>query len=177
MDWKIVDAGAAGWQDAAELHTLSWKTAYRGIVSDAYLENDCANDRRTVWSGRAKEWDPAKIVLLIARQDDGLALGMSCAAILPDDAHGVLLDNLHVRPDLKRGGIGRALIAATGRWVAAHVPGKPMYLTVYKDNTNAVAFYRRMGGEEADAGIYPFKDGTSAPILRFTWREPAKIAG
>jgi ribosomal protein S18 acetylase RimI-like enzyme len=57
------------------------------------------------------------------------------------------------------------------------VPGKPMYLTVYKDNTNAVAFYRRMGGEEADAGIYPFKDGTSAPILRFTWREPAKIAG
>lgn len=176
MDWEIADAGAAGWRDAAELHTLSWKTAYRGIVSDAYLENDCANDRQTVWSARAKEWDPAKIVLLIARARDGSALGMSCAVIQPGDAHGVLLDNLHVRPNLKRGGIGRALIAATGRWAAERAPGTPMYLTVYRDNKNAVAFYRRMGGDEADAGIYAFKDGTSAPILRFTWRDPAKIA-
>jgi GNAT superfamily N-acetyltransferase len=177
MDWKIVDAGAAGWRDAAELHTLSWRTAYRGIVSDAYLENDCANDRQIVWSTRAKEWDPAKTLLLIARAQDGLALGMSCAVADPGTGYGVLLDNLHVRPDLKRGGIGRALIAATGRWVAERKPDTPMYLTVYRDNTNAVSFYRRMGGEEADAGIYAFKDGTSAPILRFTWPEPSKIAG
>lgn len=177
MDWKIVDAGAAGWREAAELHTLSWKNAYRGIVSDKYLDDDCAADREAVWSERAKDWDPAKIVLLIARRDDGLALGMSCAVTEAETEFGVLLDNLHVRPDLKRGGIGRALIAATGRWVAERVPGSAMYLYAYRDNTTAVSFYRRMGGAEEDAGSYTFKDGTSAPILRFVWREPAKIAG
>jgi GNAT superfamily N-acetyltransferase len=176
MDWKIVDAGAAGWKDAAELHTLSWKSAYRGIVSDAYLDNDCADDRQVFWSSRAKEWDPAKIVLLIARGADGTALGMSCAVVEAESEFGVLLDNLHVRPDLKRGGIGRALIAATGRWVAERAPGSAMYLYAYRDNAVAVPFYRRRGGEEADAGIYTFKDGTSAPILRFVWRDPAKIA-
>lgn len=177
MDWKIVDAGASGCDDAAELHTLSWKSAYRGIVSDKYLDEDCAADRRAFWTARAKEWDPAKIALLIARRDDGLALGMSCAVTEAEPEFGVLLDNLHVRPDLKRGGIGRALIAATGRWVAARARGSAMYLYAYRDNAIAVPFYRRMGGEEADAGMYTFKDGTSAPILRFTWRDPAKIAG
>ncbi len=177
MEFAIVPGGPDDGPRAARLHAESWRTAYRGIVSDAYLDGECAADRATTWAKRMAEWNPARAALLFARAADGTDLGFACALLDAEPEFGVLLDNLHVRPALKRGGVGRALIAATGRWVAATAPGTPMHLTVYRDNSIAVSFYRRMGGIENDAGMHPFKDGTSAPILRFVWREPALIAG
>ncbi|MCM0020746.1 MAG: GNAT family N-acetyltransferase, partial [Tagaea sp.] len=174
--FELVRGGAGDGMRAAKLHAESWKTAYRGIVSDAYLDTRCEADRIEYWTKRMAAWDPARAVLIFARAADGTDLGFSCALLDKEPEHGVLLDNLHVRPALKRGGVGRALIAATGRWVAATSPGTPMHLTVYRDNPIAVSFYRRMGGVEHDAGIENFKDGTSAPISRFVWSEPEKIA-
>jgi GNAT superfamily N-acetyltransferase len=177
MDFGIVRGGPADAMRAAKLHAESWKTAYRGIVSDAYLDTQCDADRAEKWTARMASWNPERAVLLFARAANGADLGFACALLDAEPKHGVLLDNLHVRPALKRGGVGRALIAETGRWVAATSPGTPMYLTVYRDNAVAVPFYRRMGGVEHDAGMEHFKDGTSAPILRFVWAEPGKIAG
>lgn len=177
MDFELVRGGPADETRAAKLHAESWKTAYRGIVSDAYLDTQCDADRVAYWAKRMASWNPARSILLFARAANGADLGFACALLDAEPEHGVLLDNLHVRPALKRGGVGRALIAEIGRWVATTAPGTPMHLTVYRDNAIAMAFYRRMGGVEHDAGIENFKDGTSAPISRFVWREPGKIAG
>jgi GNAT superfamily N-acetyltransferase len=175
VKFGLVRGGPADAARAAKLHAESWMTAYRGIVSDAWLDRECVADRAAKWASRMAEWNPARAVLIFARDPDGDDLGFVYALLDAEPAHGVLLDNLHVRPALKRGGVGRALIAKTGRWVAATAPGTPMHLTVYRNNPIAVSFYRRMGGIESDAGIEPFKDGTSAPISRFVWREPGRI--
>jgi GNAT superfamily N-acetyltransferase len=175
MDFGVVRGGPEDGPRAAKLHAESWRSAYRGLVSDAYLDTRCAPERDAYWAKRMAAWDPARSILLFAQAANGADLGFACALVDAEPKHGVLLDNLHVRPALKRGGVGRALIAEIGRWVAATAPGVPMHLTVYRDNPIAVSFYRRMGGTESDAGIENFKDGTSAPILRFVWNEPGKI--
>lgn len=177
MEFGIVRGGPEDGSRAAKLHAESWRTAYRGIVSDAYLDTQCQADRDAYWAKRMAAWNPARSILLFARAANGADLGFACALLDAEPAHGVLLDNLHVRPALKRGGVGRALIAEAGRWVAATSPGTPMHLTVYRDNAIAMSFYRRMGGVEHDAGIENFKDGTSAPISRFVWSAPGKIGG
>ena len=43
---------AAGMADAvaiAQLHTRSWQTAYRGILSDDFLQGPLPENRRVLW--------------------------------------------------------------------------------------------------------------------------------
>ena len=36
----------------AELHAASWRSAYRGYLSDAYLDTDIVAERARVWQAR-----------------------------------------------------------------------------------------------------------------------------
>ena len=170
---SIRNAGPADAEAAAALHTASWRTAYRGILSDAYLANAHV-ERAQYWQARMAAWNPARSFLALAEQD-GAALGFACVMADAEPEHGALLDNLHVRPDAKRGGIGRRLLVRAGAWVAATLPGTPLHLTVYLANENAVGFYRRMGGIASPPHAYRAVDGTEHRVLRFVWAAPGAI--
>ena len=34
------------------MHTISWRSAYRGMLRDEYLDGDIATERRQAWTGR-----------------------------------------------------------------------------------------------------------------------------
>lgn len=170
---RVRVGGPADANAVAALHAASWRSAYRDILSAAYLA-DADADRIRVWQARMADWNAARSFLAVAEQD-GTAVGFACAMADAEPAHGVLLDNLHVRPDIKGSGIGRQLLAATGQWVAAKFPGTAMHLTVYVANENAVGFYRRMGGIAGAPFDYRSPDGVVHPILRFVWAEPGAI--
>lgn len=57
-----------------------------------------------------------------------------------------VVDNLAVRQELQRSGIGRALMQAASRWAVAR-GATSMELNVYEFNTAAVAFYQALGYE------------------------------
>jgi len=157
----------------ARLHTASWRTAYRFILSEAYLENAHV-ERAQYWQTRMAAWDPAQSFLALAEQD-GEAVGFACVMADAEPEHGALLDNLHVRPDIKRGGIGRRLLMQAGAWVAATRPGTPMHLTVYLANENAIGFYRRIGGIAGAPHTYRAVDNREHQVLRFVWAHPGAI--
>jgi GNAT superfamily N-acetyltransferase len=63
------------------------------------------------------------------------------------------LGDFYVRPDARRNGIGRALMAAVARH-ALHHRCEAVYWELWRMNAVGQAFYRRLGAEEAiDVGV------------------------
>jgi GNAT superfamily N-acetyltransferase len=83
---------------------------------------------------------------VVVAELDGDLVGFACAYGAEDERWGSLLDNLHVRTDLHRSGIGRALVIEVSRWCAERYPDDGLYLWVLGQNTNGREFYARIGG-------------------------------
>ena len=132
----------------AALHAESWSRHYRGAYSDAYLDGDAHEDRRSVWRERFRVASEGQLTI-VAELEDGLA-GFAHTCCDADPEWGALLDNLHVRYDLKRQGIGRALMAETAAALVERRPASPLYLWVLQQNAAAQAFYAALGGAVVD---------------------------
>ena len=173
---RLREAVAADWPAIAALQTATWRFAYRGILSDAYLDDDLEEDRRELWRGRFDSGiDPARITVLAEPQTGGAPLAFACI-LAGHDRWGSLVDNLHVRPDALRQGLGRAVLrhAALRLLDGAHA-ASPVHLTVYEANRRAIAAYERYGGRvvERPAPVQP--DGGAPPLRRYLWDSPAVL--
>ncbi|MGW4353782.1 N-acetyltransferase family protein [Nocardia sp. NPDC004582] len=155
----------------ATLHTASWRTAYAGIMPAAYLDGALAGDHRRMWHARlAGDATPGS--LFIAESGSGLA-GFIYLAAQSDGR--ILIDNLHVSPALKRGGIGTRLLRHGFEWAAAEFPGRPVYLEVLEENTAAIAFYERHGGRAGTPRTFRFPQGFEVRDLEITWPTGAAV--
>lgn len=156
----------------ARLHATSWRTAYRGILTDAYLDDDLESERRSVWTAKlsAPEAGPGWLALV----NDG-AVGF--VYVRPrEDAHwGTLVDNLHVLPGHQGLGIGRRLLHTVGGWAATHAPDARVHLWVFADNTPARGFYAHVGGSEVEFVDRAASDGRDLPEYRVAWNSPAAL--
>ncbi|MGW4892609.1 N-acetyltransferase family protein [Kitasatospora sp. NPDC004240] len=157
----------------ADLHAVSWRTAYAGIVPEQALGDGLVEERRELWGLRldADYGEPANTPeLLIAEAPGAEADGpVGFAYLVPQQDGRVLLDNLHVRPGRTGGGVGRALLAEARAHVARRHPGADLYLEVLRDNTRAVAFYEREGGRRTDEREGVFPGGHTLPEYEYTW--------
>jgi GNAT superfamily N-acetyltransferase len=136
----------------ADVHVRAWKTAYRGLLPDEYLDTLAPEHR--IPGYRFGEPDP---ITLLALDGDAL-LGFSTfgSARDPDAPGAAELYALYVDPDRWRTGAGRALVVETRRRM--HERGhREAVLWVLDGNVAAERFY------EAD-GWRP--DGTSR------WEDP-----
>lgn len=167
-------AGAGDWAAVAEMHSASWRSAYRGIYSDHYLDGPVFEDRRGFWREALAKWDPEEDPVWLA-EEGGQPVGFACLRLAADPA-GPLLDNLHVIPEHKGGGIGRRLIAAAAGWLAAREPEAPLQLLVWAANAPARAFYARLGGREVETIVGETPGGGTAPEIRVKWEKAAALA-
>ena len=122
------------------LHVASWRRAYRGMVSDDFLD-------APVVEVLAKRWavlPGADWIVDCIWQGEAL-LGF----ISVDRAHqgGPYVDNLHVAHRAQGQGIGRALMAGTAAQLL-NEGHDTLWLTVIRENHPTRAFYRRIGGVE-----------------------------
>jgi GNAT superfamily N-acetyltransferase len=117
-----------------------------------------------------REPNPERRVVLKAVARDAQLLGFACVLLDAEPDWGALLDNLHVAPELKRRGIGRALFDAARRWVATTAPGMPMHLTVIEANENAWRFYEGIGGTLVERMTKEVIPGTKLVVRRYQWR-------
>lgn len=160
----------------AQLHTLSWQTAYRGILSDEFLHGPLHENRRLLWHARLSDRDRADQFVLVDEQGETLR-GFACAFLDADPEWGCLLDNLHVVPDLKGKGLGRQIMTAVAQRVLLSNPYGRLHLWAYEQNLAARRFYERLGGVITRRQAEPALDGTEVNAVRYCWSELSGLAG
>jgi len=100
----------------ASLHTESWRSSYRGILPDTYLDREIAEEREQLWKARFSKLGIDRRYVLLAEINMKL-IGFVCVLLDEEPAWGACLDNLHVCPELKGQGLGRQLFVRGTRWV------------------------------------------------------------
>lgn len=150
----------------ASLHARSWRSAYRGILADAYLDGAIDADRLATWTARLADRKTEAVGVVAERDGDGV--GFVYAYPDHDAVWGMLVDNLHVLPEARGTGLGRRLMQA----VAATAIDR-LHLWVFEANHDARAFYARIGGREVEHVHKPAPDGGLHPEWRVAWHGDA----
>ncbi|WCE00561.1 GNAT family N-acetyltransferase [Streptomyces sp. HUAS 31] len=151
----------------AEIRIGGWRSAYRGLIPQSYLDTlDVAQDaeRRR---GYFSQGDTSVVDLVAER--DGEVVGWACHGPYRDGearTEDVELYAIYVDPGRYGAGIGRALLQDSVRRCTA--AGHPrMLLWVLKDNARARRFYER-AGFHADGAEEPFEvEGVEVPEVRY----------
>src|SRR6266540_519017 len=157
----------------AALHADSWRRHYRGAYPDAFLDGDVFADRLAVWTDRLTR--PNANQRTIVAERDGDLVGFAHTILNDDPKWGALLDNLHVRHDLKGQGIGTRLMAESAKAVMERTPSSGLYLWVLESNTAAQAFYAPRGGNCVGREVSEPPGGGSVIALRYVWPDPSTL--
>lgn len=167
-------AEAADADQIAALHAESWRRTYRGLMPDAFLDGDVLENRQAEWQKRLSA-APANQLIVVAEEDRSLR-GFLCVYGDDDPTWGSLIDNLHVRHDAQKQGIGRRLMREASVWLEPRYRDRGVYLWVMQKNTNAQQFYARLGGADRQAVAHPnTAGGGMAYVYRYAWDSPADL--
>jgi GNAT superfamily N-acetyltransferase len=160
--------------DIAALHADSWRRHYRGAYLDSYLDGDVVADRHEVWAGRLAP--PRLNQSTVVADDGGELVGFAHTVFDHDPTWGALLDNLHVRSDLKGKGIGTRLLSESALGLLHHRPTGPIHLWVLDQNKAAQAFYDTRGGTRVESKLRgPFPGGGRAMGHRYFWPDASLL--
>ena len=152
----------------AEVHAASWRDAYRGILSEAYLADEVLPEKLALWRARLAGPQPRHLGLVA--EDNGIA-GFAFALTGADARWGTMLDNFHVHPDRRGRGIGTRLLHTLTARLAADHPDAGLFLWVYERNLRAMALYDRLGGERIERAEEDAPGGGKVPAWMYAWRD------
>ena len=142
---------------ARALTNRSWLTTYAPLIGEE-TTRDIIETRHAATLFADQAANPHNTFLVASRANQIVG---HCYAY---PKQGTYIERLHVEPDLKGNGIGRAMLAHVE---AQHEPGSRIWLEVLKGNDNAVTFYKRTGFTfEQETGV---EDGLAdVPALIFS---------
>lgn len=156
----------------AALHAENWRRTYCGNFRDEFLDGDVFADRQAVWNVRFAQ--PAPNQYAGVAIDGATLVGFVCVYGAHDPEWGSLVDNLHVKVNMQRRGIGSALMKRAGEWLSSTFPEEGVYLLVWQSNP-AKAFYERLGGRSAEVLDVENPGGGVGRYLRFVWDRPDQL--
>lgn len=158
----------------AALHAASWRSAYRGIFSGRFLDHEVTQERRRAWRERLQENPSNTDWGLVAEDGHGCMIGFAYVIPNHDPDWGHYVDNLHVAPDFKGGGLGRRLMQAVASQLPSEPP-RPLHLWVLHANEPAKRFYARLGAEFAEQRLDDSLADERHLVRRCVWRTPSTL--
>ena len=78
----------------AALHAKSWQVAYKGILSDDFLENEVVENRLKIWTERFA--NPAENKFICVAVEGEVLKGFVCVYGNNDAEWGALIDNFYL---------------------------------------------------------------------------------
>ncbi len=154
----------------ASLHAESWRTAYREILSEAFLADEVDDERLQHWQLRLIDPRVDNQFGLVGLSGDR-PVGFVYVENVAHPQYGVLLDNLHVVSAARSSGIGPQLMSAAAAEALTRGWGPAMHLWVFAANQRARVFYTRMGGREVECTSKELFGGGEADTVRVVWDE------
>lgn len=145
MTITIRPATAADARGIAQVRIDTWRSAYRGLVPDTYLDAMDVDQSVALWERVLGAAGDAASVFVA--DHDGEIVGFAAANRLEEPKHGLdaELSAAYVRRDFQRAGIGRKLVDAVAR--AQRAKGATgLIVWSIAGNKGARAFYESLGG-------------------------------
>ncbi len=130
----------------AKVQVDSWRTTYRGIVSDAVLSGLSVEGRKKSW-----EWtfrNPKPDEALFVAEDDAGIVGFSNGgkSRYEEYGHDGELYAIYILESHQRRGVGKELVRAAADHLRA--AGYKSLMVWVLERNPSIAFYKRLGGVE-----------------------------
>ena len=168
-DLLIRNATEADLPHVAQIHVASWRDAYRGVIPDAAIDARTVDGATEMWLANLAKY-PAN--LTVAEMADGQIAGFSCAGPVTDaersGPYEFEIYALHVRPDIRRNGIGAALLRHAMTRAGDDLNMRSMIVWTLEDLHLSRRFYEREGGTPVKRGHWQVGGG-ELPELAYGW--------
>ncbi len=137
----------------AEIHTESWKTAFRGIMPDALLDSKNIEESRAGWLKILEQFPDNLLVVEDAHEN---VVGFSCTG-LTNKSPGFdgEVFGLHIKPTVKKQGYGKILMDASFELLRSF-GCKSACVRTLEDNIPARRFYEKLGGQIVEKELKNF---------------------
>lgn len=154
--------------DIAQLHSDSWKKTYRGMMTDAFLDELVEQRQQQVWHDALRHPLPIDYTAVFEKNDK--IVGFVHVKWQKDAIFGTHIDNLHVAEQYKGHGIGTILMRHIATELEHRFGERHFYLWVLEQNHPARFFYEKVGGQliETTPNIMP--DGQTHARCRYVWQ-------
>ncbi|MBB4826153.1 L-amino acid N-acyltransferase YncA [Sporosarcina luteola] len=150
----------------AKVHVDSWRSTYKGIVSDEYLEQLSYEERANMWK-RAIGGNP----LYVAENADDQIVGFATGGKERSGNYAGYAGELYAIYLLKEAqgkGLGALLTAAIAKELGQM--GIPSMLVWVLDENPSKAFYERLGGQVVDETTVPI-GGEAFLEIALGWKD------
>ena len=168
---SIRPATSADTVSIAALHATSWKSAYKNILPQEYLDNDLESERKQYWFAKMQGLTVDDFILLVEK--DNTLIGFVAVLDRPEKGYAALIDNLHVLPEEKSNKIGIYLLCSAARELKKRKKDS-FYLWVFDQNTPAINFYHKAGGRPLDHNLFEIND-RKIPETRYVWESVDRL--
>lgn len=138
---KLSDAGGI-----AKVHVDSWRTTYKNIIPEEFLENLSYQSREELWINIIP-----KGIVFVAENDEGQIVGFSSGGKERSGEYKEFqgeLTSIYILKEFQGQGIGKALVQSVTKELGKSGMNT-MLVFVLADN-NSTLFYEAMGGKVID---------------------------
>jgi GNAT superfamily N-acetyltransferase len=165
-------AFASDARSIAEVHVTAWRETYCGIVPDSYLDGLSVDEREALWRRLDTPSHPG--FAFVAVNGAGRVLGFASGGPRRDgpDEYAGELNAIYLLRDVQGRGIGRRLVAAVARELAARGM-RSMLLWVFTENP-ARGFYEALGGKLLTAQQFEI-EGVTITEVSYGWPDAAVL--
>ncbi|MEP9409575.1 GNAT family N-acetyltransferase [Peribacillus frigoritolerans] len=151
----------------ARVYVDGWRTTYRGLVPDDYLDElsyEDAEKRLIDFLNNENE-----SFIYVAINDTGKIIGFASGKSIDETNFDGELYSLYLLQECRGLGVGRQLVSA----ISKHFKEKGIYsmmVWVMKQNKSGLGFYERMGGKEYFHRKSEF-GGTVVDDVAYGWKD------
>jgi len=169
----VFPAGPADAEGLAQVHVLSWRQTYRGLLPDGYLARLSVPAHTRRFAHALMRPGPDDVILALAHRGGvvGYAQGGPSRRGVEGEAE---ISTLYLLRDVQAQGLGRRLLADTTRALAARGAASLM-ISVLRDNLAARGFYEHLGGEAEAARMEPGPGGGRFWEVAYRWPEIGRV--